>query len=63
MGNGQLSSGIRQYLVVSTPNALITCNEENMGSRKVILNNGGVQDQSFIEEDGTVVNRFWIDMK
>ncbi|MGP4071540.1 GNAT family N-acetyltransferase [Piscibacillus sp. B03] len=42
--------------------ALITCNEGNIGSKKVIVNNGGVQDQSFTEDDGTVVNRFWIEL-
>lgn len=42
--------------------ALITCDEENIASRKVILNNGGVQDQSHIREDGGVTNRFWIEI-
>lgn len=39
---------------------LITCNEENIGSAKTIQNNGGVEDESFTEDDGTVVRRFWI---
>ncbi|WP_414056067.1 GNAT family N-acetyltransferase [Macrococcus equi] len=42
--------------------ALITCDEDNIASRKVILNNGGVQDQSHIREDGGVTHRFWIDI-
>ncbi|WP_414043416.1 GNAT family N-acetyltransferase [Macrococcus sp. EM39E] len=42
--------------------ALITCDEDNITSKKVILNNGGIQDQSHIREDGGVTNRFWIDL-
>lgn len=39
---------------------LITCNNDNIGSAKTIQNNGGVEDESFTEDDGTVVRRFWI---
>ncbi|MBD7908574.1 GNAT family N-acetyltransferase [Sporosarcina gallistercoris] len=39
---------------------LITCNHDNMGSAKTIQNNGGQEDESFTEDDGTVVRRFWI---
>ncbi len=39
---------------------LVTCNDDNIGSTKTIENNGGVEDTSFIEVDGTVVRRFWI---
>jgi predicted acetyltransferase len=41
---------------------LITCDEGNVGSAKTILHNGGVPDTDFIEEDGHVVKRFWIDL-
>lgn len=40
---------------------LITCDEDNIGSAKVIVNNGGVEDESFTEEDGNVKRRFWIE--
>jgi predicted acetyltransferase len=40
---------------------LVTCNDDNIGSAKTIVKNGGVEDNSFIEEDGTVVRRFWIE--
>lgn len=39
---------------------LVTCNEENIGSAKTIQHNGGKEDVSLTEEDGTVVRRFWI---
>ncbi|REB05253.1 GNAT family N-acetyltransferase [Sporosarcina sp. BI001-red] len=39
---------------------LVTCNDDNIGSAKTIQNNGGEEDVSVTEEDGTVVRRFWI---
>lgn len=42
--------------------ALITCDESNIGSLRTILNNGGVPDVDFIEEDGNVIKRFWIEL-
>lgn len=36
------------------------CDDWNTASRRTILANGGVQDEDYIEEDGTVVQRFWI---
>lgn len=40
---------------------LVTCDEDNTVSAKTILNNGGVKDESFVDTDGTVKRRFWID--
>ncbi|MBO0587893.1 GNAT family N-acetyltransferase [Sporosarcina sp. E16_8] len=40
---------------------LVTCNDDNIGSAKTIMKNGGIEVKSFIEEDGTVVRRFWIE--
>ncbi|MGR9049686.1 GNAT family N-acetyltransferase [Halobacillus faecis] len=44
------------------PSALVVCDEINIGSMKTILNNGGVEDHDFIEDDGNVVKRYWIDL-
>ncbi|MCT8138348.1 GNAT family N-acetyltransferase [Anaerobacillus sp. CMMVII] len=41
---------------------LVVCNESNLGSLKTIVNNGGVPDIDFIEENGNIVKRFWIDL-
>ncbi|MGG4129445.1 GNAT family N-acetyltransferase [Paenibacillus illinoisensis] len=40
---------------------LVVCDAHNIASKKVILRNGGVQDQHYVEPDGNVVERFWID--
>lgn len=40
--------------------ALVVCDATNIGSKKTIVKNGGVPDSDYVEEDGNVVNRFWI---
>jgi len=42
--------------------ALVTCNSNNTGSEKVILKNGGVKENEFLEDNGTVVLRYWIEV-
>lgn len=42
---------------------LITCDEDNVGSAKVIMNNGGIEDDLFITEEGVMKRRFWISIK
>nr|WP_184191315.1 GNAT family N-acetyltransferase [Paenibacillus sp. JGP012] len=40
---------------------LVVCDEINEASKKTIVKNGGLRDKDFIEEDGNVLNRFWIE--
>lgn len=40
--------------------ALVVCDEDNAGSFRTIVKNGGIADNDFVEEDGVVVKRFWI---
>jgi predicted acetyltransferase len=40
--------------------ALVTCNEDNVGSEKAIIKNGGVRDDDFLESHGNIVKRYWI---
>ncbi|PFB58331.1 GNAT family N-acetyltransferase [Bacillus cereus] len=42
--------------------ALVVCDAVNTASEKTILNNGGVRDDDFTEEDGNLVRRFWIEL-
>ena len=41
---------------------LICCNSSNIGSRKSILNNGGVLE-NIVMDDGEPMERYWIDNK
>ncbi|WP_432352890.1 GNAT family N-acetyltransferase [Sporosarcina sp. A2] len=55
-----LSEALKVTDTLGISSVLITCNEDNVGSAKTIQKNGGIEDGSFTEEDGTVVRRFWI---
>ena len=42
---------------------LITCDSDNEGSRRTILNNGGVYESTVYEEnEGVFLERYWIDI-
>jgi predicted acetyltransferase len=57
-----LNLALEKLREIGVEKALITCDETNIASAKVILNNGGVADYDFVEEDGNVVKRFWIEL-
>ncbi len=39
---------------------LITCDKDNIGSAKSIINNGGILENEFINSDGNIEQRYWI---
>jgi predicted acetyltransferase len=41
--------------------ALVVCDAINTASERTIRKNGGVEDDQYIEEDGNVIRRFWIE--
>lgn len=41
---------------------LVTCNEDNIASEKIILNNGGVYDTIVNDGFGNKVKRYWIEL-
>ncbi|WP_409328102.1 GNAT family N-acetyltransferase [Staphylococcus pseudoxylosus] len=42
---------------------LVTCDEDNIGSAKVIQNAGGIEGTPYIEDNSKRIRRFWIDIK
>lgn len=42
---------------------LITCNKDNIGSAKSILNNGGKLENEVLDEEGMIIQRYWIELK
>ena len=57
-----LALALKKIKELDIHRVLVCCDATNIGSEKTILNNGGIQDKDFIEEDGNVVKRFWIDI-
>lgn len=41
---------------------LMVCNKDNIGSAKSILKNGGVLENEFVNEDGEIEQRYWIQL-
>lgn len=39
---------------------LITCDKDNIASAKTIMANGGIFENELIEDDGNIVQRYWI---
>jgi len=42
---------------------LMSCDKTNIGSKKSIINNGGVLENEYVDEDGNVEERYWISLK
>ena len=58
-----LEMALKKSQEIGIKSALVVCDHDNIASRKTIMNNGGVQDKDFIEEDGNIINRFWINLE
>ena len=49
---------------IGLESVLITCDEDNEGSRRTILANGGVYESTVFEpEEGLTLQRYWIHLK
>ncbi|WP_175989315.1 GNAT family N-acetyltransferase [Bacillus sp. Marseille-Q1617] len=55
-----LSLSLEKTMELGIKETLVVCDKWNEASKKTILNNGGIPDRDFIEEDGNVILRFWI---
>jgi predicted acetyltransferase len=63
--NGYATEILRQGLMVArslgVDRALVTCNEDNIGSAIVIERCGGVLDSIHVTDEGKRIRRYWID--
>ncbi|QDZ80822.1 GNAT family N-acetyltransferase [Priestia megaterium] len=55
-----LKLSLQEIRKLGVQRALVVCDDWNTASRQTILANGGIQDEDYIEENGAVVQRFWI---
>ncbi|MBR5995207.1 MAG: GNAT family N-acetyltransferase [Eubacteriaceae bacterium] len=42
---------------------LMTCDKDNIGSAKSIMNNGGILENEIINSDGVIEQRYWITVR
>lgn len=42
---------------------LICCDKDNVGSAKTIINNGGILENEIVNDDLTITQRYWIEIK
>ena len=59
-GNLILKLSLEKLQSMNISKVLLTCDADNIASQKVILKNGGVLENQIIDEDGVLVNRYWI---
>ena len=63
-GTAQLKLALEQCKNLNLNKVLITCRKENVGSKKCILNNGGIYEDARYEPNRKVLlERYWIDIK
>lgn len=58
-----LSLTLEQCRELGLEKVLVTCNKDNIGSAKTIINNNGILENEVIEKSGNIVQRYWIDLK
>src|SRR5699024_69328 len=57
-----LSLSLEKAQELGIKKVLVVCDKTNLGSLKVIRNNNGIVASDFVEDDGNIVQRFWIEL-
>jgi predicted acetyltransferase len=57
-----LALALGKALELGINKVLVVCAATNIASKKTIENNGGMQDKDYNEEDGEIINRYWIEV-
>ena len=57
-----IKMGLDECRKLGITKVLMACDKENIASAKTIMNNGGVLDNEVIDEEGVVVQRYWIQL-
>lgn len=57
-----LKLALIEYKKHNVHKCLITCNENNIASAKTIIKNGGILENQIVDNDNTIINRYWINI-
>jgi len=58
-----LALALEECRKLSISKVLITCDKDNIGSARTIQKNGGILENEVIDDDGEILQRYWIDIK
>src|SRR5690606_28706890 len=58
-----LKMALEKCIQLDIKKVIITCDKTNIASAKTILANGGILENEVVEDDGNVVQRYWITMR
>lgn len=62
-GSKMLELALKECKKLGIARVLMTCNKENVASAKVIMNVGGVLENELKCSDGSLLQRYWIDIE
>lgn len=55
-----LALALDKYREIGVDRVLLSCDKNNIGSIKTVLKNNGIFDMEFTEENGNIVQQYWI---
>lgn len=58
-----LALSLQKAYELGIDRALLVCDKGNEGSERTILKNGGIFESEFVESNGNIVKRFWINLR
>ena len=62
-GTKMIALALVECKKLSINKVLMVCDKDNIASAKTIINNGGVLENEFVDENGRVNQRYWIEIK
>lgn len=63
IGTRACALGLLEARALGIKRALLTCNDDNLASARIIENNGGVLENVARLDNGTLYRRYWIDLR
>lgn len=60
LGHLALALALEKLREMGIASALVTCDEDNAASRRVVLRAGGLLENRMKDEDGATVERYWV---
>jgi len=62
-GTKLISLALEECKKLGITKVLMTCDKDNIGSAKTIINNGGILENEVINDEGSLEQRYWITLK